>query len=146
MSQRGHVNAGESIEEWVGQVAAGLAGDRGAAEAFAGRVPAGYPQQVGAALAAVDARHLAALEAESSGGPPGAGTAAGLAGASAQRFAVRTEGDAEEFRLRRYGRGAVELSAFLPILESFGLVVVEAVPMAIGPGPDGVGAHIDDFG
>ncbi|MHB1931148.1 MAG: NAD-glutamate dehydrogenase domain-containing protein, partial [Acidimicrobiales bacterium] len=111
---------------WADRLARALGGDRAAAEAFRSRVPAGYEHQVGPEQAAVDARHLAALQ-----GP--------------QRFAVST-GDGDGFRLRRYGRGAVELSAFLPVLESFGLAVVEAVPMAIGPGPDGVGAHIDDFG
>ncbi len=40
------------------------------------------------------------------------------------------------FRFRLYGRGAMELSSFLPILESFGLTVVEAVPHLIQT-PDG---------
>ncbi len=140
MSQRGHVNSEEGIDGWVEEVAGALGGDRYAAEAFAARVPAGYPQQVAPDLAAVDARHLATLAAT----PAAAG--GGPAGAGGPLFALRPEPGADGFRLRRYGRGAVELSAFLPVLESFGLVVVEAVPMAIGPGPDGTGAHIDDFG
>ena len=136
MSQRGHVEIAEGIEEWVEGLAAALGGDREAAVAFAARVPAGYPQQVEPSLAAVDAWNLAELG-------PGEPSAPG---GGAPRFALRTEAGGVGFRLRRYGREAVELSAFLPVLESFGLVVVEAVPMAIGPGPDGAGAHVDDFG
>jgi len=136
MSQRGHVNIQESIEEWVDGVAGALGGDRHAADEFAARVPAGYPQQVDTDLAALDARRVAAL---ASSDPAVDGDAAAL-------FALRAEPGADGFRLRRYGRAAVELSSFLPVLESFGLVVVEAVPMVIGPGRDGIGAHIDDFG
>jgi hypothetical protein len=61
MSQRGHVNIQESIEEWVDGVAGALGGDRHAADEFAARVPAGYPQQVDTDLAALDARRVAAL-------------------------------------------------------------------------------------
>jgi glutamate dehydrogenase len=131
---------------------------------FAARIPAGYQQQVSPAQAANDLVHLAALD-----DPPGAGGAQGAATpplAGAQRFAVSAEpgppatavgtpgtvspgtsADVGLLRLRRYGRVALELSSFLPVLESFGLVVVEAVPMAIAPGAAGEpGAHIDDFG
>src|SRR5262245_5004345 len=51
------------------------------------------------------------------------------------------------FRVRRYGEHGIELSQFLPILESFGLVVVEAVPYRVGPGSAGEPpVHIDDVG
>jgi glutamate dehydrogenase len=111
---------------WIDRLAEALGGDGAAAMDFRARVPAGYQQQVAPELAAVDARHVAGLD-------------------GSQRFAVRAA-DSDGFRLRRYGRSPVELSAFLPLLESFGLAVVEAVPMTIGRGADGAGAHIDDFG
>ena len=57
------------------------------------------------------------------------------------------EGEAVSFRLRRFGAGGVELSGFLPVLESFGLVVAEAVPFRLAwEVEEGRPAHIDDFG
>jgi glutamate dehydrogenase len=65
------------------------------------------------------------------------------------RLVVRPDpaGEANAFRLRRYGIDGVELSSFLPVLESFGLVVVEAVPFHLAPAHDGATTvHIYDFG
>ena len=51
------------------------------------------------------------------------------------------------FRLRRFGAHGIELTTMLPLLESFGLVVVESVPLHIAPGPDGDPAvQVDDIG
>ena len=63
-------------------------------------------------------------------------------------MAVQADPDpgAGMFRLRLYGRRAVELSTFLPILESFGLSVVEAVPNHIATPGGGKALHLDDFG
>ena len=47
----------------------------------------------------------------------------------------------------RLGEHGIELTRFLPVLESFGLVVVESLPYLVGPGPDGQPpVHIDDVG
>ena len=50
------------------------------------------------------------------------------------------------FRFRVYSRRGVELSGFLPVLESFGLSVVEAVPHHIAGGGVALPIHLDDFG
>ena len=55
-------------------------------------------------------------------------------------------GSPGDFRLRRIGLGRVELSSFLPVLESFGLVAVEAVPWRFALGPKGPDAYVDDIG
>ena len=54
-------------------------------------------------------------------------------------------GAAGDFRLRRTGRERVELSTLLPVLESFGLAVVEAVPWRFVL-DDGGEAFVDDIG
>jgi glutamate dehydrogenase len=51
-----------------------------------------------------------------------------------------------DFRLRRIGLSRVELSSFLPVLESFGLVAVEAVPWHFALGSAGPDAYVDDIG
>jgi glutamate dehydrogenase len=51
-----------------------------------------------------------------------------------------------DFRLRRVGLARVELSSFLPVVESFGLAVVEAVPWHFHFGPDRPDAYVDDIG
>jgi len=107
------------------------------AESFARRIPSGYAERTDPAVAATDIVELDAL-AES--GPPGA--------RAAVRMAVQPDPDpgAGMFRLRLYGRRAMELSSFLPILESFGLTVVEAVPHHIAATDGGRPLHLDDFG
>ena len=52
----------------------------------------------------------------------------------------------EDFRLRRSGLRRLELSTLLPVLESFGLAVVEAVPWHFVLGPAGPGFYVDDIG
>ena len=51
-----------------------------------------------------------------------------------------------DFRLRRVGLARVELSSFLPVVESFGLAVVEAVPWHFQFGPGHHDAYVDDIG
>ena len=136
---------GEST--WVGELAALLPGpDRdAAAAAFAARAPASYRDQTSPEEAARDLAELGALAAQAS---PDAGDAArGVFGGS-HRLAVRPSSDPSwTFRIRRFGEGGIELTGFLPVLESFGLVVVEAVPHRIGAGGAGEPAvHIDDIG
>ncbi|MGI8491651.1 MAG: hypothetical protein ACR2KC_01925, partial [Acidimicrobiales bacterium] len=98
------------------------------AGAFALRVPPGYREQTDPREAAFD---LELLEAVDAGDP--------------ERLVVRA-GESAAFHLRRYGTAGVELSGFLPVLESFGLVVVEAIPHHIRAiHPDQAPAHLDDF-
>ncbi len=139
--------------DWTGSLVA-LVGPPGQdeAERFASRVPASYRERVTPELAATDLRQVGALEHDdgvsshdAGAGPGGQGPEMG----GAHRLLVRPDPDGGEkaFRLRRYGRRSVELSTWLPVLESFGLVVVEAVPMLVGAYDAGASAvHIDDFG
>jgi glutamate dehydrogenase len=101
------------------------------AEAFAARVPTGYVERTEPVVAAADLLELEAL---------GPGAAVGMA--------VQPDPDPGPgmFRFRLYGRAAVELSSFVPILESFGLTVVEAVPHHIVDPGGGKALHLDDFG
>ena len=115
------------------------------AASFAARVPASYREGTSPAEAALDVAELTALaETPVTGAEP---DWAGAAFGGHHRLVVRPAVDTEEytFRIRRYGEHGIELSHFLPILESFGLVVVEVEPYRIGPGPEGRPAvHIDD--
>ena len=124
---------------WVEALAAVLASggrsDAGeAARSFADRLPGSYFERTTPAAAAVDLGHLQELAG---------------AGADAEMMAAADDPDpaAGMFRLRLYGRRGVELSSFLPVLESFGLIVVEAVPHRVDSGVAGEGSlHLDDFG
>ncbi|MDQ1357651.1 MAG: glutamate dehydrogenase [Acidimicrobiaceae bacterium] len=124
------------------------------AEAFAARVPNGYLERTEPAVAAADLLELASLGEGASdrngAAGPGGGLAGGLAGgiAGGVRMAAQPDPDpgAGMFRLRLYGRRAMELSSFVPILESFGLTVVEAVPHQISDPEGGEPLHLDDFG
>ncbi|MDQ1391885.1 MAG: glutamate dehydrogenase [Acidimicrobiaceae bacterium] len=118
---------------------AGRAEDSSAlAEAFAARVPSGYLERTEAAVAAADLLALASLGSAGLRGGRGGGL----------RMAAQPDPDpgAGMFRLRLYGRRAMELSSFIPILESFGLTVVEAVPHQIPDPEGGKPLHLDDFG
>jgi glutamate dehydrogenase len=133
--------------EWAAQLAAHLPGSTSDAEAaaFESRAPASYRDLTPPEEAARDLTELSELfEATRSGEAPPAGVAFG----GRHRLAVRPARDeASTFRIRRFGEGGIELTTFLPVLESFGLVVVESVPHLIGPGPNGQPAvHIDDIG
>lgn len=164
----------ETPRWWVEGVRAALdAAGRGSAppeavaslaEAFAAQVPSGYVERTEPAAAAADLLELAALDDKDGGGAgngsgagdgrgaAGDGAASGGADGSAVRGAVRMavqpdpDPGAGMFRLRLYGRAAVELSTFVPILESFGLTVVEAVPHHILAPDGGRVLHLDDFG
>jgi glutamate dehydrogenase len=171
------VNGSTQIDEWVQAVAAALAteptppgaetpprsGTDGAALAraasFAARTSASYQDLTTPAEAALDLAQLEQLVPEPDWPGDDGGTRADPFGGP-HRFAVRPGpgGPPGQFRLRRYGYSGVELTSFLPILESFGLVVVEAIPHRVAPAPatngpggpsGGAGqpaAHIDDFG
>ncbi|HWE55840.1 MAG TPA: NAD-glutamate dehydrogenase domain-containing protein [Acidimicrobiales bacterium] len=101
---------------------------------FLGRLPAGYRSITTPAEALEDEAELGALEA----GPDPA---------NGYRLLVRPSSDPTcSFRLRRLGERGIELTSTLPLLESFGLVVVEAVPMRLAAAGDRVAVHIDDIG
>ncbi|MBO0693839.1 MAG: NAD-glutamate dehydrogenase, partial [Acidimicrobiaceae bacterium] len=122
-------------DEWVAALAARLPGPAAKQRAldFAGRLAASYREQTSAAQAATDLVVLEGLGADP----------------DVHRFGLAPADPtdpASGFRLRRYGLRAQELSSYLPLLESFGLVVVEAVPHLIRATPEKPAAHIDDIG
>jgi glutamate dehydrogenase len=134
--------------EWVQQLAARLPSPRAAVEAaaFAARVPASYRERTTPEDAAFDAVQLSKL---AQSGPDTGPTGAGAVFGGHHLLAVRPALDSDEctFRIRRYGEHGMELTRFLPVLESFGLVVVESVPYRVGSGPDAKPTvHIDDIG
>ncbi|HEX3426515.1 MAG TPA: NAD-glutamate dehydrogenase domain-containing protein [Acidimicrobiales bacterium] len=124
--------------------AAGQPGGEALADSFASLVPGSYVERTEPAVAAADLQELRALD----GGGEVLGRALGPDGATARRMAVQPDPDpgAGMFRFRLYGRRAIELSSFLPILESFGLTVVEAVPHNLRSADGEVLFHLDDFG
>ncbi|HUJ65737.1 MAG TPA: NAD-glutamate dehydrogenase domain-containing protein [Acidimicrobiales bacterium] len=138
-------DTGES--DWVTELAAQLPGPDAATTAadFGRRAPASYRDLTSPEEAASD---LAELSALFSGESSEEGRPAGAAFGGRHRLVVRPARDDDyTFRIRRFGEGGIELTTFLPVLESFGLVVVESVPHLIGPGADGQPAvHIDDIG
>ncbi len=116
-----------------------------AAADFASRVPSSYKERMPPEEAAVDLAQLALLA--QSRPPKDEITWADSPFGGHHRIVVRPnlEGDPATFRIRRYGDHGVELTRFLPVLESFGLVVVESVPYVVGPGGDGQpSVRIDD--
>jgi glutamate dehydrogenase len=143
----GEQSAGHSPSDWETELAAHLPGpDPGSVAAdFTARAPASYKDQTPAAEAALDVAELAKLQEPGRGGP-GSG-ADGVFGGD-HRLVVRPSDDEDcTFRLRRYGEGAIELTSFLPVLESFGLIVLDAVPHRIAASePGGPVIHIDDIG
>ncbi len=105
------------------------------ASEFADRLPGSYFERTTPAAAAADLAELEALA-----NTPGPGVV---------RMAVQPDPDPGPgmFRFRLYGQSGVELSSFLPVLESFGLIVVEAVPHRLEGGMLPAGhLHLDDFG
>ena len=130
---------------WVEALAAALieAGRDGRleAEAFACRCPTSYFERTAPEAAAAD---VSELEALASAGPHQAGDPH-----PPYRMAIQPDPDvaAGMFRFRMYTNAGVELSSFLHVLESFGLIVVEAVPHRIAASAAGQPAlHLDDFG
>lgn len=111
--------------------------ERAAAQAkvFLERVPAGYLERATLPEVVEDLLAVAAfgVSSDSTEAQP--------------RMTVRSATEAGTFRLIRYATHPIELSAFLPTLESCGLTVVEAVPHQLAPGPNGEPpVHVDDFG
>jgi glutamate dehydrogenase len=125
-------------------LAEALAGTRGAAEArqaaeqWCAILPAAYSEGTAIATAVTDLTELEQLDSpdavrmrlvrEPASGPRGAGVAERL-----------------RFRLYKAGRG-VELSGFLPLLESLGLTVVEEQPYALHGAPVWEEVHLHDYG
>ena len=141
--------------EWLKQLAARLEdGGQAAAMRFSGALPASYQDRVPPDQAALDLAQLDRLVAMAPAHETAETDATGRFG-GVHRLSIGSDagGGPGAFRLRRYGLGPVELSSLLPVLESFGLVVVEAVPTFI-PGdtsiPGRTGGrppvHIDDVG
>ena len=101
---------------------------------YAGRFPAGYAETTSVATALLD---IAELESISSAAAPPS---------SMTLRPDRERTDLLRFVLYQVGGGA-ELSAFVPVLESLGLTVVEEIPYRLEGGPDGAQElHIHDFG
>ncbi len=136
---------GES--KWFAELAALLPDQnaRDGSASFARRAPASYRDLTSPEEAAHD---LSELHALSEGVPSDSGEPSGGAFGGRHRLVVRPARHAScTFRIRRFGEGGIELTTFLPVLESFGLVVVESIPHLIGPGPAGEPpVHIDDIG
>jgi glutamate dehydrogenase len=149
---------GQDESPWVEHLAAvlrarhpGAGPDEQALADFVARAPASYRDQTSPAEAARDMAELAMLfaagaAAVAAGDPATTGPMAVFG--SRHRLAVRPSADqACTFRLRRLGEQGIELTRTLPVLESFGLVVVEAIPLRLGPGADGTPpVYIDDIG
>jgi glutamate dehydrogenase len=113
---------------------AGRADAHTLAAAFAERLPGSYFERTTPEAAAADL-----VEVEKLTGSP----------VESEVMAVAADPDpaAGMFRLRMYGRRGVELSSILPVIESFGLIVVEAVPhRVVSAVPDRPPLHLDDFG
>ncbi len=130
------------------------------------RAPASYRERTPPTQAALDADELLALFASGGGGDDddsnngddsnNAGDSNGGGGpppraarpaTGRRRFAVRSLGK-DGFHIRRFADRPVELTALLPMIESFGLVVEESVPyrFELGPGPaviDDIGVHLE---
>ena len=147
-----------SDDLWSTELAAELQrrrlGGEAEAEAFAQGIPASYREATPATEAAADLVELSLLQdGDAPGGGadgpeahPGPGaTRAPAPTGGRQRFAVRAGEDKDTFRLRRYGERSAELTSFLPLLQSFGVTVLEAVPHRLIR-PDGTTLHLDDYG
>lgn len=138
-------------ETWDAQVTALLSADgRGElAGSFLSAAPTSYRDQTGPHEAALDAVELAALAPGGSAGPPASQPPEVFdrAFGGLHRLAVRPSDDPEcTFRIRRYGEQGIELTRLLPVLESFGLVVVDAIPHRFLPTAGAPAMHVDDVG
>ena len=124
---------------------------------FLSSLPPGYGEQTAPEDAARDWLELSELVAaggvatnhaglKGANGRSGAG--AGALTPEASRLVVTDcrQGAPGDFRLRRAGRRRMELSSLLPVLESFGLAVVEAVPWHFVLGAGGEEVYVDDIG
>ncbi len=126
-------------------------------------LPPGYTEETAPQDAATDWLEMFGLLSEppdaGKAGPPDAANVASavaprppaspgaLSGQPGRLLLCPSRGEAPgDFRLRRIGLSRVELSSFLPVLESFGLVTVEAVPWHFAIGPQGPDGYVDDIG
>jgi glutamate dehydrogenase len=107
-------------------------------ETFLACLPPGYVEATAPADAASDLVEMSKLATS-----PPLGRVTGPGQLVLRRCQPGAIGD---FRLRRTGRERVELSTLLPVLESFGLVVLEAVPWHFRLGGESGDAHVDDIG
>ena len=114
---------------------------------FLPRLPPGYRARTTPAEALEDQTEIAALPSGEAVPEQGRSEELLLMGAR-HRLVVRPSRESPcTFRLRRFGTFGIELTTMLPLLESFGLIVVESVPMRLGPGPDGEPeVQVDDIG
>ena len=139
---------------WDEQARALVAAERaGDLAAFLRVLPPGYRQQTSPGQAVRDALAVADLARSAGPGPAGPGPGRPEDGSrpmmgGPHRLVVASSDDPQlTFRLRRFGRDGIELTRTLPLLESFGLIVVEAVPFRLpDPWDDRTELHIDDIG
>ena len=119
-------------------------------DSFLRGLPAGYRQQTGPVQAARDAAEVAALLQMPDAGEGPVGGPAGdrpMMGRTHRLLVAPAPDELCTFRLRRFGRDGIELTRTLPLLESFGLVVVEAIPFRLAdPTDPQAELHIDDIG
>lgn len=124
-------------DEWGSQVAERLAAVGGAeipalepevVTSWLTQLPAGYKERTSPQNAADDLWEMLRL------------------GGEGHSFGVRADSTSDQvFRLRRLAATPIELTSFIPVLESFGLAVVEAVPAHLSA-PGGGRYFLDDFG
>ena len=107
--------------------------ERRMATALASAAPASYRERTTPEHAALDAAELVVLASQQPTSDHGR-----------FRFAVRPVGGGR-FHVRRFADRPVELTALMPVLESFGLVVEESVPSRVELGREQV-AYVDDIG
>jgi glutamate dehydrogenase len=132
-------------DTWAEELLAAARPDtRELAADLADRAPASYRERTSASQAAIDATELRAVLARGHGD----GSDAPPSPNGHHRFVVRPLPDGR-FHIRRIAERPVELTALLPVLESFGLVVEESVPyrFVLGEGSpvciDDIGVHLD---
>jgi glutamate dehydrogenase len=160
-----------TTDPWVLRLAELLASSRSEPERdaldFAERVSAGYTSLTSPDVAALDIREISALVGDSSEEGPAdaadrpadaadrpadaadrpADAGDGSFGGRHRLLVLESDSDTSAFRLRRYGLHRIALTRFLPVLESFGLLVGEAIPYSVEPGHDGAPlVYIDDIG
>ncbi|MGI9018920.1 MAG: NAD-glutamate dehydrogenase [Euzebya sp.] len=124
-----------------------LAAARQAGEEWCAALPAVYTETTSVELAVIDIGELEQLDGPTAvrmrlvaQRPPVASTADG-----GGRKPVGSSHNVLRFRLYKAGPG-VELSGFIPLLESLGLVVIEEQPYVLRSSPIGEEAHIHDYG
>ncbi len=107
-------------------------------EAFLAGLPPGYAEATAPADAASDLVEMSKLPARIAAGKVN----------TAGRLVLRPcqPGAVGDFRLRRTGHDRLALSTLLPVLESFGLIVLEAIPWHFRLGDEGGEVHVDDIG